>query len=512
MMNFSTLIKKLQNPELYSHDVKMPIETIQTHASIVFLTGNYAYKLKKPVNFGFLDYSTLEKRKHFLTEELRMNKELAPDLYLEVLTISCANDELNLSGEGEIIDYLLKMRQFPQDCLFINLFKAGNLQESHLEELGKVVADFHQTAKTNDYIRRFGEIDVIKQSIDENYQRTEKYISIAQTQKQYDETKQFTDCYFVTNQEFFEQRIKDNKIKECHGDLHLKNICLWNNKIQLFDRIEFNEEFRFVDVMFDVAFTVMDLDARNRQDFSNIFLNTYVENTGDWQGLQVLPVYLSRQAYVRAKVNSMLLDDPDIAPEEKQEATQTAANYYHLAWQYTQQHQGQIIMMSGLSGSGKTTVAKYLAKHINGILIRSDAVRKHLAGIPLNQSGNDEIYSETMNQKTYHKLIKFGAIVAQQGFTVILDAKFDRHLWRESVINLAKKDKILLTILHCEAPIETLSDRLSQRSNDISDATPNLLKQQQEQAESFNQVELDYLKILDTTTDWQKKITQWFNF
>ncbi|MGB5595170.1 MAG: AAA family ATPase [Crocosphaera sp.] len=505
-MDISTLIKKLQNKNIYHHSVQGSIEVIQTHASAIFLTGNYAYKIKKPVNFGFLDYSNLEKRQHFLNEELTMNKAIAPDIYVEVLPICLDNNQINLENKGEIIDYILKMKQFPQDCLFINLFRAGKLQQHHLEELGKIVADFHENTKTNDYIRSFGDVEIIKKSLDENYQSTEKYIGIAQTEQQYQETKEFTDNYFQLKKAEFKQRQEQNKIRECHGDLHLKNICLWNNKIQLFDRIEFNEEFRYVDVMYDVAFTVMDLDARKRQDLSNIFLNTYLENTGDWQGLQVLPLYLSRQAYVRAKVTSMLLDDVNISEQKKQTALQDAKIYYHLAWQYTQQHQGQIIMMSGLSGSGKTTVAKYLAQRINAILIRSDALRKHLANIPLNQTGNSEIYTPTMTETTYHHLIELGEMAAKQGFAVILDAKFDRHGWREPLIKIAQKDNIPLTILSCHAPLKTLSDRLSQRQGDISDATPHLLQQQQNNSEAFNQLELGYVKTIDTTSNWQKQI------
>ncbi|MDJ0599973.1 MAG: AAA family ATPase [Crocosphaera sp.] len=507
-MDILTLIKQLQNPNSYPHAVQTPIQVIQTHISAIFLTGKYAYKIKKPVDFGFLDYSTMDKRQHFLNQELTMNRAIAPDIYLDVLPITVENHQVKIGRKGEIIDYVLKMNQFPQDCLFINLFQAGKLEKHHLENLGKIVAEFHKNTTTNDYIRSFGNIEVIKKSIDENYERTEQYIGIAQTEKQYQETKNFTDRYFELKQDYFKQRQKEDKIRECHGDLHLKNICLWNEKIQLFDRIEFNEEFRYVDVMFDVAFTVMDLDARNRQDFSNILLNTYLEHTGDWQGLQVLPVYLSRQAYVRAKVNSMILDDPNISEKEHQKAQQEAQNYYHLAWQYTQQHQGKIIMMSGLSGSGKTTVAKYLAQEINGILIRSDAVRKHLGNIPLDESGNSELYRPEMNQKTYETLIKFGEIIAKEGFSVILDAKFDRHQWREPVIEIAKKYNISLTILHCYAPVEILSDRLSNRTGDISDATPNLLQQQQNNAQDFNEQELTYVKSLDTTKNWKKEIKE----
>ncbi|ACB49523.1 unknown [Crocosphaera subtropica ATCC 51142] len=509
-MDISTLIKQLQNPNSYPHTVQDSIKVLQTHASAIFLTGNYAYKIKKPVDFGFLDYSTLEKRQHFLNQELVMNQAIAPDIYLEVLPITIKNDQVKIGEEGKIIDYVLKMNQFPQDCLFINLFQAGKLEKKHLENLGKVVAEFHKNTQTNDYIRRFGNIEMIKKSIDENYERTEKYIGIVQTEKQYQETKEFTNHYFELKQNYFKQRQQADKIRECHGDLHLKNVCLWNGKIELFDRIEFNEEFRYVDVMFDIAFTIMDLDARNRTDFSNIFLNTYLEYTGDWQGLQVLPLYLSRQAYVRAKVNSMLLDDSNISEKEHQKAQEDAKNYYHLAWKYTQQHQGKIIMMSGLSGSGKTTMAKYLAQDINAILIRSDAVRKHRGNIPLDETGDNELYSAAMNQETYKTLIQLGEMMAKEGFNVILDAKFDRHQWRETVIEIAKKYNISLTILYCYAPLKILSDRLSKRQGDISDATPNLLKQQQNNAQDFNEKEMSYVKIIDTTNNWKEQIKDLF--
>ncbi|MEL4895860.1 bifunctional aminoglycoside phosphotransferase/ATP-binding protein [Crocosphaera sp. Alani8] len=509
-MNILSLINHLEKPHSYPHAVQTPIKVIQTHISVIFLTGNYAYKIKKPVDFGFLDYSNLEKRQHFLNQELTMNQAIAPDIYSEVLPITLENEQVKIAGEGEIIEYVLKMNQFPQDSLLINLFKAGKLEKHHLEELGKIVAKFHRETKIDDYIKSFGDIEVIKQSIDENYKITEKYIGNVQTEKQYQETRKFTDNYFEKKQEYFKQRQKENKIRECHGDLHLKNICLFNNKIQLFDRIEFNEEFRYVDLMCDVAFTVMDLDARNRQDLSNIFLNTYLERTGDWRGLQVLPVYLSRQAYVRAKVNSMMLDDPNISEENHQKAQQEAKNYYHLAWQYTQRNQGKIIIMSGLSGSGKTTVAKYIAENINAILIRSDAVRKHLGNISLDETGNSELYSQEMNEKTYQTLIKLGEIVAKAGFNVILDAKFDRHQWRKPIIEIVKKHNISLTILSCYTPVETLSDRLSNRKGDISDATFDLLQQQQNNAQDFNEEEMSYVQEIDTTSNWKEKVVRFF--
>jgi uncharacterized protein len=494
------LIKQMQTPEFYPHPVTLPIEVVQTHVSTVFLTGDYAYKLKKIVNFGFLDYSTLEKRNHFLQEELRMNKDISPSLYLEIMPISQKGKDFSLNCDDETVEYTLKMRQFPQENLFINRFEAGKLTEKDMESLGKLVADFHQKQTiTNDYIKSFGTVAKIGESITENYQQTEKYITLAQTQQHYEETKAFTDSFLSQNQELFQQRQNQDKIRECHGDLHLKNICLWEDKIQLFDRIEFNEPFRFVDVMYDVAFAVMDLDARGKQDFGNVFLNTYMENTGDWEGLQVLPLYLSRQAYVRAKVTSFLLDDPAIPQNQKDEAQKSASDYYNLAWQYTRRNQGKLILMSGLSGSGKSTLAKDLAKKLNGIQIRSDAVRKHLGGISLEEKGDNNIYSLDMTIKTYNRLLELAKLLTAQGFTVILDGKYDRVSLRQPVIEYATQNNLDLEIIYCDAPLDILSDRLEKRKGDISDATANLLGQQKANFEDFTEAEKSYLKIINTT-------------
>ncbi|MEO0687270.1 MAG: AAA family ATPase, partial [Cyanobacteria bacterium J06649_11] len=354
-------------------------------------------------------------------------------------------------------------------------------------------------AETNNYIRSFGEVDKVRRSIDENYEVTNKYIGKAQTETQYKETKAYTDNFFTQHPELLVNRIKNDFIRECHGDLHLRNICMWHSQILLFDCIEFNESFRFVDVMYDIAFTVMDLEARGRKDLANIFLNTYLEQTGDWEGLQLLPLYLSRQAYVRAKVNSFLLDESEVSVDVKEESRKIAANYYKQAWDYTKLQQGKLFLMSGVSGSGKSTVARYLSPKLEAIRIRSDAVRKHLAGIPLLEKGSDKLYTDAMSSKTYSKLLELGIMLTTQGFTVILDAKYDKQNIRADVILAAKKHQIPLKIIYCTAPEEILRDRLNRRSGDITDATANLLSSQLQNAEPFSDEEKSYLKIIDTT-------------
>lgn len=495
MKNTSALVEQMKQPQFYKRPIK-EVEVLQTHVSYVFLAGDYAYKLKKPVNFGFLDFSTVEKRKYFCYQELKLNQPVASDIYLEVLPITQNGERYVLDGVGEPKEYVLKMRRFPQEGLFSNLLKQRKLTEECLKDLGIVVARFHAQSKTNVYIRSFGKVEKIREGIEENYRQSEKYIGITQTKQQYEETKQFTDTFFSERQALFESRRANNKIKECHGDLHLRNICLWHDKIQLFDRIEFNESFRFVDVMYDVAFTVMDLEVRGSKSLANAFVNTYLEQTGDWEGLQVLPFYLSRQAYVRAKVTSFLLDSDS---EQTEEIMQIAADYYRLAWEYTKMRQGELILMSGLSGSGKTTIAQRLARRIGAIQIRSDAVRKHLGRVPLSDRASNDLYTHRMSEKTYTRLIELGGMLASQGFSIILDAKFDRLAWRQKAIALAKAHQIPLSIVHCTAPLEILKERLRDRAQDISDATPNLLEQQRATAEPFTEVEQDFVTTIDTT-------------
>ncbi|MDB9314829.1 AAA family ATPase [Spirulina sp. CS-785/01] len=501
------LIQGMQNASFYSHPVQEPIQMVQTHASYVFLTGQYAYKVKKSVDFGFFDYSTLEKRHHFLQEELRLNSVIAPDIYIEVLPIFEAGNEFSLEGDESPVEYSLKMRQFPQACLLSEMYKKGTLNSDYMRELGEVVAQFHQQAKQSPEIQSYGTINAIKPAFDENYQQTEKYIGEfydmpVQTQQQYQETKQFTDSFFSTKIDLLQDRKEGNFIRECHGDLHLKNICYWQNKIQLFDRIEFNKAFRFVDVMYDVAFAVMDLDAKDCPALGNVFLNTYLEHTGDWEGVQVLPLYLSRQAYVRAKVTSFLLDDAQVPDSEKQKAAQTAQQYYHLAYSYTQRNPGKLYVMCGISGTGKSVVGGAIAQQTQAIHIRTDAVRKHLAGIGLKEKGNPDIYRPEMSQATYARLAELGKLLVEQGFTVVLDGKYDRLTWRTPLLEYAQSTGTPVRFVHCTAPMGVLRDRLQTRQGDISDATTDLLTQQQNQAEAFQDREKPYTVTVDTSKPW----------
>jgi hypothetical protein len=377
------------------------------------------------------------------------------------------------------------------------MFERGELTEDLLRELAVAIARFHRAAETNDYIRAFGTVENVRQAIDENYDQTVGYIGGPQTQQQFDETKAYTDQFFATQPALLQHRMEQDKIRACHGDLHLNNICYWQDQLLLFDCIEFNEPFRFVDVMYDIAYIIMDLTVHGRPDLAATFLSHYVEQTGDWEGLRVLPLYVSRQAYVRAKVTSFLLNDPGVGETDKQAAADRAAKYYRLAWSYIQPQPGRILIMAGLSGSGKSTVARELSRQLGAIYLRSDAVRKHLAGIALEQRGEQSLYTPEMSRQTYARLTDLGVRLAREGYTVILDAKFDREVTRQAAIAEAQNQEIPYTIVHCTAPQDVLKQRLQQRQGDIADADVAVLAQQH--FEPFSPAATDQVITVDTT-------------
>ncbi|ABW26853.1 bifunctional aminoglycoside phosphotransferase/ATP-binding protein [Acaryochloris marina] len=507
------LVQRMLQPDFYPHPVQTPVQLLQTHISYVFLTGEFAYKVKKPTQFGRLDFSNLEQRAYFCQEELRLNRRLSPGLYLAVLPIYGNDGDYYLKRPpepgAEIVDYALQMRQFDQEGLFSHLLNQGQLTAANMQQLGQSVARFHATAETSPEIQANGTLESLQAIDEENYTLTQAFMGKSQTKEQWQQTRRFTQQFWQDHQDWLQQR--QDKIRDCHGDLHLNNVCLHQDRIQIFDCIEFCREFRHIDVMYDVAFMVMDLDFLHRKDLANVFLNTYLEKTGDYEGALLLPAYLSMRATIRGNVNSMTAQN--IATSDYRSSQklywQNAKEYFALAHQYTQPRQGQIILMSGLSGSGKSTVAHRLAPHLNAIHIRSDAVRKHLAGISLDESGAgpDSIYTPAMTQRTYQRLRELGISLAQMGWTVILDAKYDRVQLREQVLTQAELAQIPVQILFCTAPVAELRSRLQNRRGDISDATPDLLVHQKQTFQAFTTAEKPKVTQFETQQDLDAQLT-----
>lgn len=511
MDNLPPFLQAMLVADFYPHPVG-EIHLLQTHASFVVLTGTYAYKFKKPVDFGFLNYATLERRHHFCTEELRLNRRLAPALYLEVQAVVQGKQGFELAAENTegAIEYCVRMREFGQEQLLSHLFAEGEVTLALMERLGRRIAEFHREAPTTP---AFGSPELVRAPVDANYDTTGVYVGTLQQEHQYTQTRAFTDQFFSTHAALFEQRREQGRIRECHGDLHLGNIALIDGEVTIFDCIEFNESFRCTDVMAEIAFLLMDLEARARPDLANCALNTYLEATGDWEGVTLLPLYLSYRAYVRAKVGALTADDPGVTPEARETAMALARGYFHQAWQYTQAGQTRLFILHGVSGSGKSTVAREVSLHTRAIHLRSDAVRKHLAGVPLgsNQSAppGSGIYSDGMTRQTYDRMLKLAGVALAAGFSVVLDARYPRRAQRQAALALADALGVPATILECVAPREVLEKRLRERSQDISDADADLLDHQMAETEPLTDEERERARRIDSQTGLETLVQLW---
>lgn len=333
MMDISSLKKALLNPTLYPDQPK-DIRLTETHISLVFLTGDFVYKVKKPVNFGFLDFTSLEKRKYYCEQEVILNRRLAPTLYLGVVPITEEDNKISLEGRGNPIDYAVRMKQIPEASLMNRLLERKEIDSGVIEAISRKLVRFYAEAETNDRIRSFARPERVKEDTDENFEQTEKYVGVTVAGEVYQEIKEKTNRFFRTQEEIFYRRIKEGRIRDCHGDLRLEHI-FWGEEISIFDCIEFNERFRYTDVAADIAFLAMDLDYHDREDLGEHLARSYMEQSGD-AGLQaILDFYKCYRAYVRGKVESFRLDDPSICAQEKEEALRRAKRYFHLSHRYS---------------------------------------------------------------------------------------------------------------------------------------------------------------------------------
>lgn len=330
------VIAALMEPEAYE-GVIGSVKVVQTHISFVFLTETFVYKVKKAVNFGFLDFSTLEKRRFFCEKELDLNRRLCEDMYLEVVPINLsADNSIKINGPGETVEYALKMRRLPQEKIMSTLIEKNQVDKALIDRIAKIIADFHSKAQTNSYIGEFGSLTTIKVNWDENFDQTKDVIGKTISKADYDFIQSKVNNFMETNQALFEKRVVEGKIKDCHGDIHSGNIFV-TDKIYIFDAIEFNDRFRYSDTTSDIAFLAMDLDYKHKPDLSNYLINRYVEYSKDTELAKLLPFYKCYRAYVRGKVTGFKLNDSNINPQEKTLATQEAKTYFNLATTYAKQ-------------------------------------------------------------------------------------------------------------------------------------------------------------------------------
>ena len=311
------------------------IELVQTHISFVFLTENYVYKVKKPVNFGFLDFETLEKRRFFCEKELMLNRRLCPDMYLEVTPINQKGINIKIKGTGKTVEYALKMRRLPQDKIMTKLLEENKVGTKLIDQIAKIIAEFHAKAETNEQISEIGSLATVKTNWDENFDQTLNVIGKTISRENFEFIRGKVNTFIDKNKVLFDKRTAEGKVRDCHGDIHSGNIFI-ADKIYIFDAIEFNERFRYSDVAADMAFLAMDLDFKGRTDLCEFFVKKYGEYSKDEELLRLLPFYKCYRAYVRGKVVGFKLGDPNVCDKEKAEATQEAKAYMKLAVKYSE--------------------------------------------------------------------------------------------------------------------------------------------------------------------------------
>jgi len=325
------VVEALMKPEAYDEDPSR-IELVQTHISFVFLTKRFVYKVKKAVNFGFLDFTTLEKRRFFCEKELELNRRLCRDMYLEVVPINKA-DAIKIKGAGEAVEYAVKMKRMPQERMMSKLLEENKVDERLVDRIAKRIAEFHSKAETSRRISEFGSLAVIETNWKENYDQTEEFIGKTISKKDFELICNNVNNFMMRNLPVFEKRVTECRVRDCHGDIHSGNIFIIDG-IYIFDAIEFNERFRYSDVAADVAFLAMDLDFREHADLSDFFVERYVKYSGDQELTELLPFYQCYRAYVRGKVISFILKDPNVSSEDRNSAVKEAKAYFKLASTY----------------------------------------------------------------------------------------------------------------------------------------------------------------------------------
>ena len=479
--NFPLFIQAMLKPEFYDHPVDT-CQLIETHISWVILTGKFVYKIKKPINLGFVDFSTLEKRKFYCEEELRLNRWLAPSIYLDVVPISGPEENPVLTGKEKAFEYAIKMQQFSQNMQLDHVLARNELRQDMIDSFAELIAQFHQHIESADRASNFGNPEQVYQPAKENFNQIREYIS--------DKTKidfllkieKWTEDTFNETKKTLERRKENGFIRECHGDLHLRNLAWHENKPLAFDCLEFNENFRWTDVVSEIAFLIMDLDVHHQPELAQHFLNKYLELTGDYEGCGVLRFYLVYRVMVRAKVDAIRAGQADISQQESDEANAEIVNYLQLALTYTHKTKPFIIITHGMSASGKSTLTQPLLEKLGAIRIRADIERKRLFNIKpeKNSSANIQqgIYTKEATHKTYLKLLELTESIVDAGFPVIVDATFSTIEQRALFKRLASQKQVRFVILNFITSEETLRQRIRNRKKVVSDADITVLENQ----------------------------------
>jgi aminoglycoside phosphotransferase family enzyme/predicted kinase len=487
------LIAALRDPRRYPHDAE-GVELIETHISWVLLAGGYAYKIKKLLNLEFLDYSRLEARRFCCEEELRLNRRTAPDIYIDTIAIGGSAEE-PVFGAQPAIEYAVKMRRFDSGDLMDRMLVEGRVTLRHIDNLAATIVGFHAGLPAADTGTEFGTQAVIQAAAMQNFNELLRQLTEESDLKRVAELNVATTEEFTACKSGFESRRTKGAVRECHGDLHLGNIVLAGDVPVPFDCIEFNPALRWIDVMDEIAFSVMDLLYRDQSEFAWRLLNACLEANGDYGGISVLRFYLAYRATVRAKVCAIRAGQTGLPLQERADDLAACRSYLALAKQCLKRRSPALIITHGLPGSGKTTFSQLALQQSGAIRIRSDVERKRLFGLGVLDSSRAhaaDIYSPEATRRTYERLLELARGIMSAGYSVIVDAAFLWQEERESFRVLAQSLSAPFGIASLYAGNETSRERILQRRNDASEADADVLERLKAVQQALSVRELEY--------------------
>ncbi|MEE4330786.1 MAG: AAA family ATPase [Wenzhouxiangella sp.] len=498
----ATLVAALADPAVYGHPVER-VERIETHISWVLLAGEYVYKIKKPLDLGFLDFTELERRRFYCEEEVRLNRRTAPDLYLGVVAITGTADRPEIDGSGEPIEYAVRMRRFDVEQGFDRLLARGALETAHIIDLAGQLAELHAVAAVAGPDSGQGSFDDVAEPVRDNFDVLSGTADSGQSRR-LEKLRAWSEDQLRALDVLIERRRRAGCVRECHGDAHLGNVALHRGRAMLFDCIEFSPALRWIDVINDLAFAVMDLRDRGAEPLAWTLLDEYLARSGDFDGLRLLPFYAVYRAMVRAKVQGFARDQ---AGDDAARAglDEEIADYLRLGERMADERRAAVIITIGLSGSGKSWLARRLVDRVGLVRVRSDVERKRLYGLPAGaRSGsglNAQLYSTGASERTYARLVEAAEAICAAGYPALIDAAFLKRWQRDRLRRMAAAHGLPFRIIHCTAPEATLAERIQAREaqgTDASEAGLDVLELQRQSAEPLSAAERARTIVVDT--------------